>query len=62
MTQLDTASPKYEVLSNLSLVVHDADLRDSSESYYCELHVRNDEEGVVYSEYGTDSSLLVYGR
>ena len=60
-TGVDT---RYEILSNLSLLIHDVNLDDDTDGYYCELSVTivgklNTE--MIFSEYGYDVSLIVFG-
>uniref|UniRef100_A0A1X7VHC3 Ig-like domain-containing protein n=1 Tax=Amphimedon queenslandica TaxID=400682 RepID=A0A1X7VHC3_AMPQE len=59
--KLDTTSnnTKYQVLSDLSLIVNGADTRDASSGYYCKILVRNAHETVTYENMSPDLTLKV---
>ena len=60
---LDTASveSRFKETDNLTLTIQDVNLEDASDSYYCELFVRDPQTDVVRSGLGYDVSLTVYG-
>ena len=62
--KLDTTSnnTKYQVLSDLSLIVNGADTRDASSGYYCKILVRNAHEATTYENMSPDLTLKVTGE
>ena len=60
---LDTASveSRFKETDNLTLTIQDVNLEDASDSYYCELFIRDPQTDVVRSGLGYDVSLTVYG-
>ena len=64
IAKLDTTSnnTKYQVSSDLSLIVNGADTRDASSGYYCKILVRNAHETVTYENMSPDLTLKVTGK
>ena len=62
IVKLDLSDSKYEILSNYSLVVHNATMRDSSGGYYCHVRVFYVEENKWYGNSSPDIKLNVYGK
>ena len=62
IVRLDLSGSKYEMVSNYSLLVHNATMRDNSGGYYCHIRVFNVEENKWYSNSSPDIKLNVYGK
>lgn len=58
---IDPNDPHYGILPNLSLSINNVLLNDNSDGYYCEVSVHEPNNDMIYSEYGYDTTLIVYG-
>ena len=62
ITKLDLNASKYELLPNFTLVVHDVQLSDVSNGYFCRINVYNPVEDVAYINSSPDVGLKVYSK
>ncbi len=58
---VDLDDPHYGILPNISLSIYDVRFEDDSKAYFCKVCVHEPNDDVIFSEYGYDTTLMVYG-